>query len=178
MRRLFVLTALVVFAATSAKTESDQARDVFIETYRCAVVQILAAIEGRYPERHRFLVLAVVDRTPSYVQCLFSPDRRRVLCEADSGFYENKPEAPRTIFLSAEDKGKLANLGFSLDDSEGNFQQMIDVRAVGAFGGLADVMLGALYDVYGARLSTPIEATSPFLPKHSKLKALSCPPVS
>ena len=178
MRRICTLIALFLYSTTPSQAESDGARDAFIETYRCAVVQILAAIEGRYSERHRFLILAVAGRTPSYVQCLFMPDRRRVLCEADSGFYATEPEEPRTIFLSAEDKGKLARLGFSLDDSEGNFQQMIDVRAVGAFGGVADVMLGALYDVYGARLDTPIEATSPFLPKNSKLRQLSCPPVS
>lgn len=175
MRPLVFLTALVVFATTSAKAESDDARDAFIETYRCAVVQILAAIDARYPERNRFLILAVANRTPSYVQCLFTPQRREVFCEADSGFYEN---APRTIFLPAEDKAKLARLGFSLDDSKGNFQQMIDVRAFGALGDVADVMLGALYDVYGARLSTPIEASSPFLPKGGKLEPLSCPPVS
>ncbi len=178
MRRACVLLGLFLFAATSAKADDDEARDAFIEAYRCAVVQILAAIEARYPERHRFLILAVANRTPSYVQCLFTPDRRQIFCEADSGFYGNKPDEPRTVFLSAEDKGKLARLGFSLDDSQGNFQQMMDVRAIGAFGAVADVMLGALYDVYGARLNTRIEASSPFLPKGAALKRSSCPPVS
>ena len=177
MRRLCILITVALFAI-SAKAESDDAREAFIETYRCAVIQILTSIQGRDPATSRFLILAVANRTPSYVQCLFTPDRRQIYCEADSGFYQNKADEPRTVFLSAEDKGKLARLGFSLDDSEGNFPQKMDVRAVGAFGRVADVILGALYDVYGARPNTPIEAVSPFLPAHGVLKPLSCPPVS
>ncbi len=130
MRHACVLTALVFFAATSAEAERDEARDAFIETYRCAIVEILApAIQGRDPADDRFLILAVVDRIPSYVQCLVSPDRRQISCEADSGFYQNKADEPRTIFLPAEDKAKLARLGFSMDDSKGNFQQTFDVRS-------------------------------------------------
>lgn len=178
MRRICILIAVFLFAVTSAEADSDDARGAFIETYRCAVVEILTIIQGHDSKHDRFLILAAGDRMPNYVQCLFTADRRQILCEADSGFYEHKADEPRTIFLSAEDKGKLARLGFSLDDSEGNFQQMIDVRAVGAFGEVADVMLGALYDVYGARSSTPIKASSPFLPKGGRLKPLSCPPVS
>ena len=177
MRRVCISIALFVFAAT-AHAESDEAREAFIETYRCTVIEILTSIQGRDPATNRFLILAVANRAPSYVQCLISPDRRQIYCEADSGFYQNKTGEPRTVFLSADDKGKLARLGFSLDDSKGNFPQMFDVRAVGAFGDVADVMLGALYDVYGGRLNTPIEAVSPFLPAHGTLKSLSCPPVS
>jgi hypothetical protein len=178
MRRICISIALVLFAATSAEAEGDDARDAFIEAYRCTVIEILTSIQGRNPATSRYLLLAVPNRTPSYVQCLFSPDRRQIYCEADSGFYQNKEGEPRTVFLSAEDKAKLARLGFSLDDSKGNFPQMMDVRAVGAFGRVADVLLGALYDVYGARLNTPIEAKSPFLPALGTLKPLSCPPVS
>jgi hypothetical protein len=178
MRRICVLIALIFFTATSAEAGSDDARDAFIEAYRCTVIQILTSIQGHEPAHNRFLILSVANRTPSYVQCLVTSDRRQIYCEADSGFYQNKPDERRTVSLSTEDKDKLARLGFSLDDSKGNFPQMIDVRAVGAFGEVADVMLGALYDVYGARLNTPIEAASPFLPKNSKLKSLPCPAVS
>ena len=178
MLRICMLIAFAFFAATSAEAESDDAREAFIETYRCTVIEILTSIQGRDPASSRYLILAVANRTPSYEQCLINPDRRQIYCEADSGFYQNKEGEPRTVFLSAEDKGKLARLGFSLDDSKGNFPQKMDVRAVGAFGRVADVVLGALYDVYGARLNTPIEAKSPFLPALGALKPSSCPPVS
>jgi hypothetical protein len=178
MRRVCILIALAFFATTSAEAESDDAREAFIEAYRCTVIEILTSIQGREPATSRYLILAVPNRTPSYVQCVISSDRRQIYCEADSGFYQNKADEPRTVFLSAEDKAKLARLGFSLDDSEGNFPQMMDVRPVGAFGRVADVLLGALYDVYGARLNAPIEAKSPLLPALGTLKPLSCPPVS
>ncbi len=43
-------------------------------------------------------------------------------CEASSGYYYNKEGTPRTFFLPREAIAALGRLGFSTDDSQGNFR--------------------------------------------------------
>jgi hypothetical protein len=173
-----LLVVVVAFAVASARAAANDERDAFVSAYRCAVVEILATIQTGQPPENRFLILTMPDRVSAYAQCLFSPDSRQVYCEAASGFFETAQNGKRTIFLPAEDKEKLRRLGFLTDDSNGNFRRKFEATDSESLEVAADMMLGALYDVYGAKPNSPIESFAPILGRRRMLKSLSCPPVS
>ena len=96
-----------------------------------------------------------------------------MLCEASSGFYETKPGAPRTAHLAPAKIAALGRLGFSTDDSRGNFSLDVAVSKEPDFDRTADLILRALYDGYGARDGDALEFTAPFAPGLT----LACDPV-
>ena len=70
----------------------------------------------------------------------------------------------------------LARLGFSTDDSEGNYQRLIPLDGSDDFAGVADVILTALYEAYGARMDSKLEWQAPLAP--GKGLFARCAPVS
>ena len=68
----------------------------------------------------------------------------------------------------------LGRLGFSTDDSDGNFRIWFDVPDPPDFNRIADFILKALHDGYGARASDDLEFNAPLAP-HATSK---CIPVS
>src|SRR5262249_49174338 len=98
----------------------------------------------------------------------------KILCEAASGFYYSKPGEPRTMRLSPEAVAALGQLGFSTDDSAGNFSIEFAVANPPDFNAIADFMLKALHDGYGARAETKLRFSAPF----ARRPTSKCIPVS
>lgn len=173
-----LLTMAVVLAASTAAHAQDAATTLhqLLLQYRCPIVDRLQRIyaEGD-PEQHpdEYLIVDLPPFPEHYVQCLFYK-RGRIYCEAASGFFLNAPGEPRTMYLPAAAIAALARLGFSTDDSKGNFSIDFEVTDPPDFGAIADLMLKALHDGFGARATTTLRFDAPYAP-HGTSK---CAPVS
>jgi len=164
-----------MLAASAARADSADLAN-FLATYRCDVVERLGMIHpGRAP-KDRYLILAIKEGPRGSVQCLFVENDARLLCEAESGFYAQKAGEPRQFRVSPEGIAVLARLGFSTDDSEGNYQRLIPLDGGGDFSAIADVILTALYEAYGARIDSRLEWEAPLAPGKGLL--VRCAPVS
>jgi hypothetical protein len=105
---------------------------------------------------------------------MFIAQRSRILCEASSGYYYNKDDAPRTFLLPPNAIAALGRLGFSTDDSEGNFRYEAEIATPPDLNGIADLILTALHDGYGARAGATLRFNAPFAPRPTT----KCIPVS
>jgi hypothetical protein len=171
------VVALVLACTVPAAAGTDEALDDFVAMYHCAVVEMIARVHAHpHPEQmHRFIILDRLDAGSSYVQCLFFHSDHAMLCEAASGFYASRGDEPR---LWPSERKALADLGFSKDGSHGNFQRYFTIRSTSQFDTIADVMLRALYEGYGARKDEIIEVHSPYAMPHGLLPRQHCVPVS
>ena len=137
-----------------------------LAAYRCEVVNRLERIYQRgnpaASDRDRFIAITVREHPHGYVQCIFYEHRLSMLCEASSGFHFDKPGAPRTFRLAPEAVAALGVLGFSTDDSQGNLRREFDVDSPPDFNRIADFMLTALHDGYGARADSALKFNAPF----------------
>ena len=149
----------------------------FVETYRCSVVELLMRIHAN-PSKDissRFLILDRDDLHNYYVQCAFDEGDHAMLCEAASGFFAEPNTGP---WFTAMQKLSLLRLGFSMDGSRGNFQQYLYFPSDPEFNAIANLLLTALYEGYGARRSTVIGVTAPFAMPHGILAKDRCVPIS
>jgi hypothetical protein len=138
----------------------------FIATYRCAVVERLKIVHANPAPSNRYFVFSLRRDPQAYVQCLFLPDRPNMLCEASSGYHLAKPGEPRSSWRVPPDRlAALARLGFSTVDSAGNYQLMLDLSAGVDIVAIADLILSAIYQGYGARVGTPMRWNAPLVPK-------------
>jgi hypothetical protein len=161
---LLVAAALTLLAETAAAEDADLRN--FIATYRCAIVERLKIVHANPAQRDRYFIFSLKRDKQAYVQCLFLADRPNMLCEASSGFYLTKPGKPRSSWRVPPDRlAALAQLGFSTDDSAGNYQLMLDLRAGADIGAIADLILTAIYQGYGARIGTPMSWNAPLIPR-------------
>jgi hypothetical protein len=145
--------------------------------YRCAVVDRLDRIyDNPRPTdfRDRFLAVTLGGHPHGYVQCMFIHSRTALLCEASSGFYFSKPDEPRTFYLPSASVTALGQLGFSTDDSAGNFRYEVELESPPDFNTIADLILKALHDGYGARADSELQFNAPFAPRPTT----KCVPVS
>jgi hypothetical protein len=169
------IAAALVAPSVAAAQDTSTYHDLLVQ-YRCPVVdrlqQIYAASESSDPQNW-FLIIYFAARPQDYVQCVFDT-RTRMLCEASSGFYDNVASEPRTRRLPASAIAALGRLGFSTDDSAGNFQIWFDVADPPDFNAIADFTLKALHDGYAARADDTLEFNAPLAP-HASSK---CVPVS
>ena len=62
--------------------------------------------------------------------------------------------------MSPEGLAALARLGFSTDDSQGNFQRMIDIKNSADVSVVADLILSTFFEVY-ARVGSQMKWVSP-----------------
>lgn len=155
---------------------ADSFRDLQA-AYRCEVVRRLEQIHAAGDPKidfNRYLVISPSDQPNAYVQCLFHDNRSRIHCEASSGFWTAKRGQPRKLQLSSRAIAALATLGFDTGDSAGNFSIDQAVDKSPKFGALADLMLRALHEGYGARSDTKLQFNAPFAPS----APASCVPVS
>jgi hypothetical protein len=151
-------------AAVAHPSNSLRAR---LAEFRCPVVDRLDGIhEYRSPHDYlnRFLAVTPAGHPHGYIQCMFIAQRSRILCEASSGYYYNKDDAPRTFLLPPNAIAALGRLGFSTDDSEGNFRYEAEIATPPDLNGIADLILTALYDGYGARAGATLRFNAPFAP--------------
>lgn len=151
-------------------------RELLVE-YRCQLVDRLERIYeygDHDSHRDRFIAVTVPQHRHGYVQCMFAERRSLLYCEASSGFYYDKQDAPRTQWLSRDKIDALGRLGFSTDDSKGNFslERPLDRRP--DFNGIADLILQALHDGYDARATSKLRFNAPF----ARRATSSCVPLS
>ena len=172
-----IILVMILFAAPVAwaQDSSDTLHDLLVQ-YRCPVVDRLERVyptDDRTDTQDNFLIIDFPGHRQDYVQCVFDT-RTKVLCEASSGYFYDSPDKPRTYRLPASAIAALGRMGFSTDDSAGNFRIWLDVADPPDFNRLADFMLRALYDGYGARANMNLQFSAPLAP-HSSSK---CIPVS
>ena len=167
-------------AAALAFTGPARAADSFAKlqaAYHCDVVrrleQIYAAGDPRI-DLNRYLVITLPERTHAYVQCQIFDNRTRIHCEASSGFWLTKKGQKRSFYLPPRAVEALARLGFDTDDSAGNFSLYRDVDKPVNFHPLADLMLRALHDGYGACSDMKLQFSAPF----ASATPESCVPMS
>jgi hypothetical protein len=146
-------------AVPGAGHESDTFRELLIR-YRHAVVDRLECIyevgDSSDPQ-DRFLIIDFADRPQDYVQCVFDT-WTKLLCEASSGFFYTEP---RSYWLPAESVAALGRLGFSTDDSSGNFRIWLNLAHPPDLNAIADFLLKALHEGYGARAEMELRFDAP-----------------
>jgi hypothetical protein len=176
--RMMVLAASLFAPATVSATDSASLRE-FLVRYRCAVVDRLETIYEVYSAgdpsdvQDAFLIIDFPDRPHDYVQCAFDAPTK-MYCEAASGFYDDLPSVPRSRHLPPASIAALGQLGFSVDDSAGNFSTSFDVADPPDFNRIADFMLKALHDGYGARANMELKFSAPYAPQPTNM----CVPVN
>ena len=160
-----ICVALLLAATGSAAAETSDLQ-LFLLTYRCAVVERLKVVHATVAPKDRFFIFSLKSDHQAYVQCLFLSDAPRVLCEAASGYFLSKPGEPRSSWrVPPAGLAELGKLGFSTADLDGNHQRMIDLGAEVDFVAVADLILSAIYHGYGARVGTPMVWKAPLVPK-------------
>jgi hypothetical protein len=162
LTRSFVIAA-TLHAPTAAPAEDAAAtfHGLLVE-YRCLVVdrleQIYQASASADPQ-NVFLIVDLAGRPQDYVQCVFDTPTR-MLCEASSGYYYDAPTEPRSYRLPPSAIAALGRLGFSTDESAGNFQIWFDVAEPPDLNAIADFILKALHDGYRVRAGTTLGSSS------------------
>lgn len=90
------------------------------------------------------------------------------------GLLRRRGHATAHTWLSKDAVTALGRLGFSTDDTADNFRIGFDVADPPDFVGIADFILKALHDGFGARANDALEFNAPLAP-HATAK---CNPVS
>jgi hypothetical protein len=174
-RTMMIAGLMVLPTAALADDAATSFRALLVE-YRCPVVdrleQIYKSIDHAHPQ-NLFLIVYLGGRPQDYVQCVFDT-RTEMLCEAASGYFDSKPDEPRAYRLPARSIEALGRLGFSTDDSANNFQIWFDVPEPPDLNRIADFILKALHDGYGARAGGKLEFNAPLAPRPTS----QCMPVS
>ena len=155
---------ITLLSTALASSQTGTLRALLVE-YRCPVVDRLDRIYD-HPKPtdflDRFLAVTLTGHPHGYVQCISMANRTRILCEASSGYYYNKDGAPRTFYLPRDAITALGKLGFSTDNSKGNFRYEAGIGAPPDLNAIADLMLTALHDAYGARAGGTLQFNAPF----------------
>jgi hypothetical protein len=141
---------LALAATLLAAPAVASGRAAFIARYECDLVVRLARIHNgdRSTARNRFLTVALVGRPGAYVQCIFAPGDRLILCEAASGAFGPGPLPPpgRAAILG--------RLGFATKPG-GNDVQELALADPPNLRRIARLILVTLHDAYDARLHDP-----------------------
>ena len=163
--------AMLTVSVAAVAPDPGSYHDLLVR-YHCAVVDRLEQIyeRGDHPDQDAFLIIDFPDRPQDYVQCAFDSETK-MLCEASSGFYYTEP---RSYWLPPEAVAALGGLGFSTDNSSGNFRIWIDMTEPPDLNAIADFMLRALHDGYGARADRELRFNAPLAPDTTS----KCIPVS
>jgi hypothetical protein len=160
----YVVMAALLTAPPPALAQSQSLHALLVE-YRCPIVDRLDRIyDNPRPTDYldRFLAVTLLEHPHGYVQCMFIKNRTALLCEASSGYYYDKQGAPRTFYLPQKSMAALGHLGFSTDDTAGNFRYEALLGNPPDFNAVADLILRALHDGYGARAESQLKFNAPF----------------
>ena len=178
------LLAALPLPAAAASEPDDLA--AFLAVYRCPLRQRVNWIADPHTRRahpnDRFVILVNddIETNLNYVQCIVSPDDADTVCEASSGFYFTGPGEPRSLRMDPDKVRALVQLGFSPDDSKGNFVFRQKNAGAPDLSALTDFMLTALFKGYEARADSHLGFSSlEISPKHeAPLSPSDCPYVS
>lgn len=171
--RLWAIGIIAIGSGQCVAAE-DSFRE-FRAAYACDVVERLKLIHATGDPTdplNRYLVISASPR--DYVQCILYNGNSRARCEASSGFWTTKRGYERTVYRTPRTIAALARLGFDTDDSAGNFRIDRSIGAPADFVSLANLMLRALHDGYGARRDTRLTFKAPFAPYRPAV----CVPIS
>jgi len=176
LARAFILAGALLAPVEGLGDDGTATLRELIAQYRCPVVdrleQIYRATDSADPQNW-FLIVYFATNPNDYVQCVFDTPTR-MLCEAASGFYDKVATEPRTRRLPASAIAALGRLGFSTDDSAGNFEIWFDVAEPPDLGAIAEFILKAMHDGFGARADDTLNFEAPLAPKATR----KCVPVS
>ena len=164
-----VATAMGLACSASASSPVDDDLRIFIDMHRCAIIERLEMIQmeprvGPDP-KNRYLIVSPVQHIGNYAQCIFFEDDSKMYCEAASGFFLTKPGQPNPTWLSPESRAAVVSLGYSLDDSKGNFAQKITLSTETSLSSIAELLLTTLHRVYSARSYMRLELKAPLAPR-------------
>jgi hypothetical protein len=155
----FIVVASLMGPSVVAAGEDDPELESLRQLHFCEILGYLKAIRhDRRKSDDRYLIVSV-DGERGYVQCLFYDRNHRILCEVASGFYER----PGIHYVAPERLPALAALGFSLNDSKGNFQQRRAVKGEAALNEIADLFIRSLREVYGVTAAAHLRYDAPLV---------------
>jgi hypothetical protein len=168
-RRSILILVVGVLVQSSLTLAAEQLSELerFRLSFRCAVVERLAYIHthGDVAGPDRFLIVAIKNFPQRYVQCLFQDNDSKMLCEASSGFYATAPGEPRRLHFTPDKSKVLEQLGFSTEESEGNYQLMLELGSPPDLLKVADIVLTTLFEVYGGWERITLTMEAPLVPK-------------
>jgi hypothetical protein len=161
MPRLGLIVLLAASLAPLPRALAAEHANLALEGLRqqhfCEILGYLTAIRGQPLELEDRYLIVEVRKTPGYVQCIFFDDDRKVLCEVASGFYDN-------IRYGAPDRlATVAQLGFSLDASKGNYQQRLTIKDAASVPEIADLIIRAMHGVYDATPTSRFRYEAPLV---------------
>jgi len=178
LRTFLVLLALGASGSVSiAYSQEDRGYQSFRDRHHCEILQRLARLQVHKAKRNRFIIVGKTFVEDHFAQCLFESSGKRVLCEASSGFFIRRRLGGSGYRPSGATVAAIARLGFSTDDSEGNFQRVMDAETPTQLSAVADLLLATLYEAYGAREGTALTIKAPLAPLKRSERA-SCVPLS
>jgi hypothetical protein len=160
--RVLAAAAALWILPSLAVAEISSTLRAFLLEHHC---QLASRLERTFEfgslARDRFLTVTLPEHQHGYVKCTFIFLGTRMRCEAASGFFYEQEGAPGTFRLAPEKVAALARLGFSPDDSQGDFRIEFGVAAEPDFGAIAALILSALHDGYDARAKSKLEFNAP-----------------
>jgi hypothetical protein len=161
--RALALAAALWITPSAALAEISPTLRALLLEYHC---QLVSRLERTYDfgslARDRFLTATAAEHQHGYVKCTFIFLGERMRCEAASGFYYEQTGGARTFRLAPAKVAALARLGFSTDDSRGDFRIEFDVADEPDFSAIAALILTALHDGYDARAQSTLQFNAPF----------------
>jgi hypothetical protein len=174
--RVLAVAVLLLSAAAALAEEPAPPLRALLAKYHCPVVdrleQIYRAADSSDPQNW-FLIVSFAANPHDYVQCVFDT-KTRMLCETASGFYDDAATTPRKRWLPRNAVATLGRLGYSTNDSAGNFRIWFDVAKPPDFDAIARVVLKSLFAGFGAQADDDLKFEAPLAPHALK----SCVPIS
>lgn len=163
--------------AAGAHAADGPDRRAFLAHFNCAIATRLSVIRDTPAVKNRYLVLNLDGQPGTYVQCIFNDSGDMIFCEVASGYFTVAEGQPWTPAVSPAGLTELAQLGFDATVTNGNYPIERPVRSSADLEEMADLMLAALYEGFGARRHTPLVAKAP-LANLSGFIPPSCSPAS
>jgi hypothetical protein len=165
-----------LFSHPSFAGNSDAGLRLFLDTYQCPLTHQLELVHGNKTRAtSRFILLSLDKASQRYVQCIFKEADTKILCEASSGFHGPRIASQQTFRVSQAGLKALSELGFSIAETEGNYQLLITPPASQDFKSVAALMLTALFRGYGAQFGARLWYSIP-LGNMKEFKPTQCVP--
>jgi hypothetical protein len=173
-----ILAALLATCTPAICIGAEDQERAFVDRSKCVVLAALDAISDTpmktSQDQNRFLILDPLDHRQGYLQCVLYDWDKMIRCEAASGFYEHRPGEPRLHYVAGAQLAALARLGFSTDDSRGNYVREFAVKGPSDFSAIAEFALSAMFEAYpGPRLEIRVVA-----PYRREKDDRACAPIS